>query len=382
VLGGDYRFFAADPDFQVVTLDDPRAYPQSTTRFRQTMIASSNGKGAYAVSVFEVHGGLQHDQLFHAAPGSTARWQVSVPMAAGPATLLPPTIPYVPTARADDGRWFVQAYGEFRPHLQARFERPATAWLAGADAPGVRLHVLGDLPVSVFTVTSPDPSAATGPGGRAGLILRRRSVDGATLKSTFVTIFEPITTGVSPARFARMPAPPGMVAVSAETADGVEHLLVNLEPGTIQSIDLGDGQRLRTDGRVVRFSKDAVVLAGGTFLEPTYGRVLRHETAAGRITGVVRRASGSSRGWFETATTFADPASLAGRVLLIEHGDGTTRGWTVDSVENTPTGSRVHVREEPGFALDSERNGPAHYYQFPRIAAPGPHRFRVSKMSR
>ena len=39
--GGDFRFFAADPDFQVATLDDPRAYPQSTTRYRQTLIASN-----------------------------------------------------------------------------------------------------------------------------------------------------------------------------------------------------------------------------------------------------------------------------------------------------------------------------------------------------
>ena len=69
--GGRFLFFAADPDFQVATLDDPNAYPQSTTRYRQTLIARGGRRRTrYAVSVFEVHGGLQHDQIFHAAAGA------------------------------------------------------------------------------------------------------------------------------------------------------------------------------------------------------------------------------------------------------------------------------------------------------------------------
>ena len=43
--GGDFLFFAADPDFQVATLDDPRAYPRSTTRYRQTIVAASGSAG-------------------------------------------------------------------------------------------------------------------------------------------------------------------------------------------------------------------------------------------------------------------------------------------------------------------------------------------------
>src|SRR5262249_42880846 len=114
-LGSDFLFYAADPDFQVVTLDDPRAYPQSATRYRQTLVAGTSGQTSFAVAVFEVRGGLQHDQILHAAAGSPARWQLSIPKGRAPASLLPPTIPYVPSARAEDGRWFVQAYGEFAP---------------------------------------------------------------------------------------------------------------------------------------------------------------------------------------------------------------------------------------------------------------------------
>src|SRR5262249_15622893 len=56
--GGQFLYFAADTDFQVVTLEDSQAYPQSTTRYRQTVIVagSDRDRPRYALSVFEVHG--------------------------------------------------------------------------------------------------------------------------------------------------------------------------------------------------------------------------------------------------------------------------------------------------------------------------------------
>ena len=54
------------------------------------------------------------------APGKCRRrWRPA------PASLLPPSITYVPDARAEDGRWFVQAYGEFALQGQARLSKPA-----------------------------------------------------------------------------------------------------------------------------------------------------------------------------------------------------------------------------------------------------------------
>jgi hypothetical protein len=78
-----------------------------------------------------------------------------------------------------------------------------------------------------------------------------------------------------------------------------------------------------------------------------------------------------------------DPDRLVGRTVLIKHGDGTTRGWTLTRVENTPEGNaaRLHVHEEPGFLIDRD-SGAARYYQFPRDTAPGPHRFTISQIAR
>ena len=386
--GGDFLFYAADPDFQVVTLDDPRAYPQSTGpagRYRQTLIAVSGVKVRYAVSLFEVWGGLQHDQLFHAPAGSPARWRVAAAMTPGPAGLLPPSIPHIASARAEDGRWFVQAYGDLAPLAQAHLTRPSLAELTGPDGRGVRLHLLGDAPMSAITALGPDPTAEaprkpSDEPGRAALVLRRTSTEGGTLKSVFVTVFEPVGGSPPLLRVGRVATLPGSVVVYLETVEGKEHLAVNLTPGTPQTVQLADGSSLTTDGLAVRLSDRAMVLAGGTFAESS-GRQVRQEKVTGTIRGVVRHNSAESRGWFEAEAPLPDPGLLAGRVLQIRHGDGITRGWTLRKVENTAEGARLYVREEPGFELDPQSQA-ARYYQFPRDVAPGPHRFRVSKISR
>ena len=98
---------------------------------------------------------------------------------------------------------------------------------------------------------------------------------------------------------------------------------------------------------------------------------------------VSRGVSAAGHGWFLTAAPVPDPGALVGRTLLIRHGDGTTRGWTLTQVENLPDGSgaRLHVHEEPGFLIDPQ-TGIARYYQFPRNSAPGPHAFHVSRIAR
>src|SRR5208337_3033239 len=101
--GSDFLFFAADPDFQVVSADDRRAYPQSASLYRQTLIVTASNRSCYAVSVFEVEGGLQHDQFFHAAPGRNDRWALTVPAYRPPPSLLPSAITFLPSARPEPG---------------------------------------------------------------------------------------------------------------------------------------------------------------------------------------------------------------------------------------------------------------------------------------
>ena len=389
--GSDCVFFAADPDFQVATMDDPRAYPISASRYRHTVVAASGPATRYAVGIFEVRGGLQHDQIFHAAPGQANRWQLSVPVTPGPATLLPPGIARVASPRAEHGRWFVQAMGEFGRLSHGTIDGPATADLQAKGAPGVRLHLFPEAPLTAFTGTTPDPTRRSpdggpvaGPTGQAALLLRRRSAEGSELSTAFVTVFESTGAGTMPLRrVGRVASPAGTVVLALETADGPEHLVVNLNPGTRTSVTLADGGVLETDGLVVRADRSGLAMAGGT--EATLGDLeVRGETIGGTIREVIRRGTSDGRGVFVVDGPVPSPESLAGRVLLIRHGKGPVRGWTLDRVEPpaAPGGpTRLVVREEAGFGIDPA-NGQAHYYQVPRASYPGPHTFRIARIAR
>ncbi len=363
------------------------------------MIATASRRSTYAISVFEVHGGSQHDQFFHAAPGREETWILPGPVAPVPRSLLPASITFLPEARADTGRWFVQSYGEFRPLAQTSLAVPGMVDLALPPSPGasssrrdgaatVRLHLLGDTSVTLIAAESPDPTRAGQAGRKAGaepwrssLIVRRAGAQGASLKSCFVTLFEPAGAGIEPLRgVGRVSTPPDVVALRVETGDGLEYVMINLEPGTTRRVALPGGRFVSFDGLAVRVREDELALAGGTFAEGS-GRVVWQAPVAGTITSGVRAPGPHSLGWFVTPEKLHDDPSLAGRTLIIDHADGTSRAWTLDTIEPVPGGTRLHVREEPGFLI-SPRDTEAHYYQFPRVTAAGPHRFRIARMTR
>jgi hypothetical protein len=201
------------------------------------------------------------------------------------------------------------------------------------------------------------------------------------LKSTFVTVFEPIGASAPLKRVGRVEAPAETVVLVLETVDGTEHLVLNLRPGTDQQVHLADGRLLRTNGLAVRATGPSLILAGGTYAEVD-GRRVQQSRCAGTIRGAVRQPSQGARGWFETDAAVPDPGTLEGRALLIHHGDGSARGWTIVRASAMPEGrTRFYVREEPGFSLDP-KTGAAQYYQFPRASIPGPHQFWVAKVTR
>jgi hypothetical protein len=378
--GGDFLYFAADPDFQVAVLDDPWSYPKSTTRYRQTVVACSGPKTRYAVTVFEVVGGLQHDQFFHANPGNKARWTVSVPTTPGPESLLPPTIPYLANAQADDGRWFVQGYGELARMAHGLATVPALATLGEPDKPGVRIHLLGDAPFSLVTGSTPRSPSADDPE-RSMLLVRRSSNDGSTLASTFVTVFDPIGPNPGLTKVGRMTSTPGFVVLYLETLDGSEHLVINLKPGLTRTVQLADGRDLTTDAFVVRTRRDELMMAGGTVANAS-GVAVRQPALGGTILAAVRYNGPDGRGWFETEAPIATDPALTGRTLSIRHGDGTSRAWTLTRIETT-AGNRVrlYVREEPGFLIEGN-DRTAHYYQFPGTISRGPHTFTIATIRR
>ena len=375
--GADLVFFAADRDFQVVRLADRFAYPKSTTLYRHTAIAVAGPKTRYAVSIVEVHGGLQHDQVFH-GPIDAKDWHLSVATTRGPQTLLPVGMPFLPTARVEDGRWFVQAMGAFRDLNLAPLDRPAQADLKPErGGVGLRLHLLNDVPLSAFLARSP---AGVG-GERPSLIVRRRSEQGESLNSAFVTLFEPIGSAAPLRRVGRVKSDDGVIVLAIETIEGTEYLAVNSNPGEVRDVTLPDGRALRFDGLAVRVATAGPILAGGTFAEVDERRVAL-ETIRGHVVAAGRSDKPGARGVFRVSDALANPGEVAGRTLIIRHGDGSSRGWTIVSAENLDEGgARLHVFEEAGLRIDPE-SAIGHYERFPGGIVPGPHAFGVSRIAR
>ncbi|MDG3006532.1 hypothetical protein [Paludisphaera mucosa] len=389
--GSDFLYFAADPDFQVVTVADRFAYPISTKRYRQTFVACRSGPRRYALSIFEVDGGLQHDQIFHAAPGRKEEWRPLIATQPTTGSLLPPSISFLPSARPQEGRWFVQSYGEFRPRLRGVAAEPCRVVLDGGrekSAAGavLKLHLLGDMPSTLITADSADApagdDATSGPEStRSSLIVRRRSDAGQALNSTFVTVFEPVEPGVAPLdRVARVESIGDAVVVLIESPEGSDHLVFNRRPGTTLRVKTANGRFVSTDGLAVRVRGEDVFLAGGTYVEAA-GKLVSQKSVRGTVTAAERDPNERGRGWFQTPEKLPEGLDVAGRTLFIEHGDGTVRSWTLDSIEPTADGARLRVREEPGFRIDPA-SGAAGYYQFPLTSSPGPHRFRLAQLSR
>ena len=373
----DPLFFAADFGLQVAALSDDHAYPRSTTRYRRTVAIVHDDRARYAIAVTQIRGGHQHDQLFHAPPGSLAVWDPLPPTSPRPESLLPPGIVYMPDARSADGRWFLQGFGAFEDLREGRVDGPTRADLIGPSGPLLRLHILEPGPRTIITADVPDPSAER----RGALIVRAQSPGPDPLAMTSAALFEP--PGWSRLRrVGRVESPEDTVLLAIETDSGPEHLLVNLAPGTFREVPLTDGTAIRTDGLLVLARDDGLILAGGTIAERGPLRV-EQRRVEGSILAVQRPDPDGAPGRFETdAAMVADPDSFRGRSLLIAHGESIRRGWTIDHVAPTTDGRlSIAVVEEPGFELGPE-TGDALYYQFPNADAPGPHRFIIPQIAR
>jgi len=78
------------------------------------------------------------------------------------------------------------------------------------------------------------------------------------------------------------------------------------------------------------------------------------------------------QGAFVVDADWTGPAPAAGTVLILDHGDGYTHGYAVESVEATDGGTRIVLAEEPGFEFDAEA-GSAQFLFHPRYTRTGEH---------
>jgi hypothetical protein len=381
--GANLLFFTADSDFQVACFDDRLAYPTRAKRYRATVVVLEDALGPCAIRVFEVSGGVQHDLLLHADSRLEGRWHVPLEMRAGSESLLSSSIPFVPHARADYSRWLVQGLGAIKHLEQANLQQPVWATLADHTRHGVRVHLLGDLPMTLARGIWQDfDHRGDETEGRSVLVQRRVSADGRDLDTRFVDVFEPLATPHGQSRrVARVESPGALTIVLFDDRTSLNYLAINATPGQSTSAVLPDGRLLRTDALAVLVRPNSLIMAGGSFAECARQRV-DAAVLGGRVVASGRNEGAGAPGWFELEGAGADVAAMRGRTLVIKHDDGTSRAWTV--ADASPTAGnriRIAVREEPGFRIEPA-TGDAVYYQYPLTRHHGPHLARLCSTSR
>jgi hypothetical protein len=373
--GNRLRAFVADDcGFQLVEAESVTAYADAL-RYRRTLIMiGEDARDAYLVDVFQVAGGKQHDYLLlgSADDDSTATVTGTL-MRPFSGTLMDPGLTFRrPRAETETAGKDGATYG-FVHHLsrgRARGNVVLDLRLDASPKIGTRTILLPEKNTALYL-------------GRAPSIRRARRVDadvdkyqapffcarrrGHDLKSVFVAVHEPIS-GTPKIVEARVNRTADAVILVLDRGDtGADYVIVGLDG----AVKVSQGA-LSFDGRYgfVRARGANVLQAhmvGATQLD--FERFSLKATP--QWSGTIRRAtaerSEDARGAFEVSEKM--PPDCATCTLVVTHPDGSTHGYGVLRIESIENGSRLFVRESPGFEIT--RKGRTQWTAFPQRTMKG-----------
>ena len=378
---GALRLFdAPHPDLQVVAADNPQVYPGVVTRYSRLLALVGLDEGeAYVVDVFSVAGGTQHDYFVHGDADHAQTATVTGaegPLAMTPVeTLLPGGMAWdPPTGEHHSGRATQRgyAYGFLR---DSRVARPGpgvqqVAFRYEDSDLATRLHVVTLEGDELYVGMNPQirPARESDPVLddylRPHMMLRRT---GEPAASVFVSVIEPVSgeariRSVTPAHLSEE----GVVLVVdlGEVTD-----VVGLNARDVRGV--WAGREMHMDGPLSHIRlRDGEVVAAYTTGTVSCGDLSLHvpPPAEAPLVGVERTEGG---GAVLVGADWMDPAPLPGTVLILDHGDGQTHGYTVAGAEATEGGTRIRTVEDPGFEHDAA-TGRVKYVYHPHSEHAGP----------
>lgn len=326
VAAGRVRAFAATPTVQAVEIDAPVAYQSAAKVYRRLLVAVDSGDCSYALDVFRVIGGRQHDYILHGPAGELAVSGLDFPEPA-PGTLAGPTVPYA--FFYDDDRFAKQGQKSgYHSYQGSGFAFLLAPQRAEADSPwsadwrlaspaGSHLRLTW-LPQGKQEQILCDGKPPFNPSNPPVLkyALSRRVGSRRPLASTFVSLVEPYQgqPGVLQAASLTQGAGEAPVAVEVKTAGGCDLIVARGEGKAWQGKDMGCTAHLGilsldNEGRFVR----AVLVGAGEIHRGGW----RVEAPAEALQGTVAEVSGDRRQVVVTpaAGSKVDPAALAGSTV-------------------------------------------------------------------
>ncbi len=360
--GHRLREFAVCSGFQVTAADAVSAYPDTVERYRRTLaMVGEDAANGYLLDVFEVDGGRQHDWLLLGNLDEDTSAQVEgAALQPFTGTLLNDGIAFVKprdsAAPNPDGYGFgfwteVQAgrvSGE-TVTLTTRPDATANRGLRTILAPGPAAVVhLGRVP----SIRRADEQNGALDRYQAPAFCVRRVGD--ALRSRFVAVHEPLA-GEPRVAGLRTVVEERVLLVEVLHAGGLDLFVQALEDGAAASFDTPAGT-LAFEGNygLVRLGADrrpvAAHVIGGRMQLGTVD--LSAPSWSGTVVRTSRADGDRTRGWIEVSERIETDRHGA---LVVTFPDGTMRAFNGVGCEAVDGGTRLLVREDPGFEVDADR---------------------------
>jgi len=266
--GGSLHLFASSPAVQVMEAFSENSYSkQGVKQYRRTVALIGKGEDAYAVDLFRVKGGKQHDWTFH-APTATAVFSGLTLGDEEPGSMAGPEISWSDQQLADGDlaghpgkpTWLAppgNGYG-----FLARPQRVFTigSWSADWEIDATS-HVRVTMPAALGTVVATAVANGLYPHyPKARYVMARRK--GADLASEFVAAIEP-HGGTPHIRSVEKLPVEGAVAVKITHIDGrVDYLYSALDDSPRQAGEMLVGARFAL-ARIRNGKVESLTLSGG-----------------------------------------------------------------------------------------------------------------------
>lgn len=367
---GALRWFdAANPDCQLVSVDNPQVYPRVTTVYRRTLAAVG---GEYVVDLFEVEGGGRHDYVLHGCadlPGAVRALAAGRELASTPAgSLLPEGVPFQEARNEGECGACVQpgyAYGYLRDVSRVEGPLPETCGLEFtlAEAPGrLRVWVLPEPGDELLLGRNPAVRGARENDAnlrscwRPFALLRRQG--GASVFAA-VMAWNPET--VLTVRRLRMPG--AAMAIAVEGSGRCD--LILLRPKELQTDWQGLPLAANAELAVLRgTTPPALTVVGGQVRWGSHG-IRVGQALSARLLAVDRAAN--------ALTVEGEFVVPPGTVVLLDQAGERVSPFTVTATERAGAATRVVVAEGVGFEYDPDAQTSTFLCR-PGTRHQGPHR--------
>ncbi len=350
----------SNPGCQIIESDGLPSYEHVATTYRRTLLLIRvNESDAYVVDIFRVRGGGVHDYIIHGdADHDTTFSPVSgfMPFEGGFPTKLTTGLKK-------------RNYGLIRDlKFQKIDQRWSAQWNYGdAKSTALRITMLGSPGTEVYFGRMPSIRRANREPDLKDkflmpvVIARRHRPAASDFPDVFTAVLQPHQNGSfihSVRRLSPGTGNPMATGLVITTDNYVDYICASPDASDTDWRDEKGNTLLHTAARYVfarmtRKKQKVVsihiadgkgVEAGGWQIEtsgPRSGLLLKSERDPGGGPGALM-----VQGKLQTGET------LAGRTIIVTHGDGSTNGYTIRRIESEGDSSRVFLTDDPGFEYE------------------------------